>query len=161
MRMVDEGIQEQPASLSIYFSVCLSVSMSFFLPVSLPTCLSASLSTSLSVYLSLCLPVSLSLCLSVYLSLCLPISLSFCLPVSVYLSICLSVYLSLYDYSRNKHTLADGPVLVLGILKRIMSSSWKYLIHTTVFFIIVRSLENLLIYSFRWLSFFEKITVQL
>ena len=57
---------------------------------------------------------------------------------SVCLSTCLyNIYfiikVIIHDYYWSKHTLADGPVLVLGILKRIMSSSWKCLIRTIRF----------------------------
>ncbi len=74
-----------------------------FLFICLPICFSMSVnltvypsvcqSVSLSVCLSICLSVYLSICLSVYLSICLSVYLSICL--SVYLSICLSVYLSI------------------------------------------------------------------
>ena len=59
-------------SLSIYLSICLS--LSFFL--SLPHSLSLCLSLSLSLCLSICLSLSFSLSLSPSLSLCLSLSLS-------------------------------------------------------------------------------------
>ena len=62
------------ATHTLFFCLCLSVSLSLCLSVSLSLCLSVSLSLCLSVSLSLCLSVSLSLCLSVSLSLSLSLS---------------------------------------------------------------------------------------
>ncbi len=71
-----------------YFSICLSVCLSFYLSIDLSVCLSVCRSIYLSVYLS----VVLSICLSFYLSIYLSVVLS------IYLSIYLSVVLSIYSY---------------------------------------------------------------
>ena len=90
-----------------------------------------------------CLPVSLSTCLSVYLSLCLPVSLSTRLSVSLFTClVCLPV------------SIRPSIRLCSGYLETYKVVSWKCLIHTTVFYVIVRSLGILRIHSFRWLSFF-------
>lgn len=63
-------------SVSLFASVCMSVSLSVCLSIYLPLSLSVRLPVSLSVCLSSCLSVCLSVCPPACLSLCLPVCLS-------------------------------------------------------------------------------------
>ena len=86
--------------LSVFVSVCLSLSLCICLGLSVcpSICLSVSLSVSVSVSVcpSICLSLSLSLSISWSLSICLSfyLSVSLSVSVSVYLSVSLSVFLS-------------------------------------------------------------------
>ena len=72
-----------PRVLSLFVSLCVSVSPCLCVSVSLCLCVSVSLCLCVSVSLCLCVSVSLCLCVSVSLSVCVSVSLCLCVSVSV------------------------------------------------------------------------------